>query len=264
MHRLVSLLLAGAVLAPAMAAAQMQPHRAEYALSLGLGPNPARIGTATQDLALDCSSGWHLKRSIRTEIALTTSWKMTLSSKLDAEESRSGTGFRYSAVQIQNGSERETRGKVQRQGGELRAEIVQPGNSPNLFVLPPPTFMPIAAVNHLIERLQAKATSFPALMFDAEVAGDVFLIDVAEQEVAQMRAARRTDKSLAMPSGKSWPVHMTFTRGRQQDQRPLFTVAAQVFDTGVLDRLTVDTGLVTVTADLLALEMRPIPNCPRS
>ena len=57
---------------------------------------------------------------------------------------------------------------------------------------------------------------------------------------------------------------MTFTRGRQQAQRPLFSVTAQVFDNGVLDRLTVDTGLVTVTADLQNLEMRPTPNCPRS
>jgi hypothetical protein len=57
---------------------------------------------------------------------------------------------------------------------------------------------------------------------------------------------------------------MTFTRGRQQDTRPLFNVAALVFDNGVLDRLTVDTGLVTVTADLQSLEMRPVPSCPRS
>ena len=57
---------------------------------------------------------------------------------------------------------------------------------------------------------------------------------------------------------------MTFTRGRQQDTRPLFSVAAQVFDNGVLDRLTVDTGLVTVTADLQALEMRPLPSCPQA
>jgi len=37
-----------------------------------------------------------------------------------------------------------------------------------------------------------------------------------------------------------------------------------VFDNGVLDRLTVETSLVTVTADLESLEMRPLPNCPRS
>jgi hypothetical protein len=57
---------------------------------------------------------------------------------------------------------------------------------------------------------------------------------------------------------------MAFTRGRRQDQRPLFRVNAQVFDNGVLDRLTVETGLVSVTADLQDLKMHPAPTCPRS
>jgi hypothetical protein len=124
--------------------------------------------------------------------------------------------------------------------------------------------MPVAAIDHLVERLQARAAAFPTLMFDTEVMGDAFLIDVTEQERSQLRAARPADKPVALPAAKSWPVFMTFTRGRQQDQRPLFSVAGQVFDNGVLDRLTIDTGLVVVTADLQALEMRPAPTCPRS
>jgi hypothetical protein len=64
--------------------------------------------------------------------------------------------------------------------------------------------------------------------------------------------------------GRSWPVSMSFTRGRDQQQRPLFTLRTQLFESGVLDRLTVDTGLVTVTGDLTALEMRKPPTCPRS
>ncbi|SEP49999.1 protein of unknown function [Rhodospirillales bacterium URHD0017] len=267
MRRLVGIVLAGAVLvpdvAPGAAMAQVQPHRAEYALRLGIAANAPRIGTAVNDLSLDCS-GWHLKRDIKTEIALTASWKMSLASKLDGQEPKSGNGFRYSTVQVQNGSEREFKGRVQRQGGELRAEIVQPGAPPNLFVLPPPTLMPVAAIDHLIERLRANAASFPALMFDAEVMGDAFLLDVTEQQRGQLRAGRPADKPESAPKGKSWPVFMTFTRGRQQDTRPLFSVGALVFDNGVLDRLTVDTGLVTVTADLQSLEMRPVPSCPRS
>ena len=103
-----------------------------------------------------------------------------------------------------------------------------------------------------------------AVMFDGEVIGDAFLIDVTEQDRAQLRAARPADEPVVLPAGKSWPVFMTFTRGRQQDQRPLFTVSALVFNNGVLDRLTVETGLLSVTADLQALEMRPAPVCPRS
>ena len=43
---------------------------------------------------------------------------MSLASKLDGQEPKSGNGFRYSTVQVQNGSEREIKGRVQRQAGE--------------------------------------------------------------------------------------------------------------------------------------------------
>jgi hypothetical protein len=267
MPRLVRFVLAAALLCPSgfsqEAWAQVQPHRAEYALRLGAAANAPRIGTAVHDLSQDCA-GWHLKRDIKTEIALTTSWRMSVASKMDADEQRNGNGFRFSTLQIQNGSQREIKGRVQRKAGETRAEIVLAGSPPNQFVLPPPTLMPVAAIDHLIHQLQAYAASFPALMFDGEVIGDAFLIDVTEQDRAALRAARPADQPVAMPAAKSWPVFMTFTRGREQDQRPLFTVSALVFDNGVLDRLTVETGLLSVTADLQALEMRPAPVCPRS
>jgi hypothetical protein len=268
MPRLVRFVLAATLLWPFGAVspaawAQVQPHRAEYALRLGAAANAPRIGTAVHDLSQDCA-GWHLKRDIKTEIALTTSWKMSLASKMDGDEPRNSNGFRFSTVQIQNGSQREIKGRVRRKAGETRAEIVLAGSPPNQFVLPPPTLMPVAAIDHLIQRLQANAASFPALMFDGEVIGDAFLIDVTEQDRTQLRAARPADQPVAMPAAKSWPVFMTFTRGREQDQRPLFTVSALIFDNGVLDRLTVETGLLSVTADLQALEMRPAPVCPRS
>src|SRR4029079_15701570 len=135
---------------------------------------------------------------------------MSLASKLDGQEPKSGNGFRYSIVQVQNGREREFKGRVQRQAGELRAEIVQPGAPPNQFVLPPPTLMPVAAIDHMIERLQANAANFPALMFDAEVMGAAFLIEATEQPRNQLRAGRSFDKPVTAPTGKSWPVFMTF------------------------------------------------------
>ena len=94
MHRLVCFVVAAVLCGPQLAFAQMQPHRAEYVLRLGAAANAPRIGTAVHDLSQDCA-GWHLKRDIATEIALTASWKMSLSSKLDAEEPRSGNNFRY-------------------------------------------------------------------------------------------------------------------------------------------------------------------------
>lgn len=261
MRLLVCFLAALTALAPAGAGAQMQPHRAEYVLRLGPAANAPRIGTAVQDLTQDCG-GWHLKRDINTEIAITSSWKLNLQSKLDAEEQRGGNAFRFQTQQSQNGNEREVRGQVERAGKDLRAEIVTP-SGPQQFLLPPPTLMPVASINHVIERLRARAASFPSLAFDAEVIGDAFLVDVSELDPGVLRGERPGEHPVAVP-GRSWPLLMTFTRGRDQQQRPLFTLKTQLFDSGVLDRLTIDTGLVTVTADLMALEMRKPPSCPRS
>ncbi len=262
MRQLVCFLAALSALGPACAHAQMQPHRAEYALRLGVAANAPRIGTAVQDLTQDCG-GWHLKRDITTEIALTPSWKMSLLSKLDGEEQRSGNGLRYRTLQVQNGNERETRGKVQRAGKELRADIVSPNGPPQQFTLPPPTLMPVASIDHVIERLRGGAVSFPALTFDAEVIGDAFLVDVNQLDPGVLRGERLGERPVTVP-GKSWPVFMSFTRGRDQQQRPLFTLRTQLFESGVLERLTVETGLVTVMADLTSLEMRKAPTCPRS
>ena len=261
MRKLVCFLAVVSALSPQWAAARDAAASRRICLRLGPAANAPRIGTAVQDLTQDCG-GWHLKRDVNTEIAITPSWKMTVASKLDSEELRSGNALRYRTMQVQNGNERETRGKVQRAGKELRAEIVSP-NGPKQFVLPPPTFMPVGAIGHLIERLGAGAASFPTLAFDAEVIGDAFLVDVTELDPGVLRGSRPGDRKITVP-GRSWPVFMTFTRGREQQQKPLFTLKTQVFESGVLDRLTVETGLVVVTADLVGLEMRKPPVCPRS
>jgi hypothetical protein len=239
----------------------MQPHHAVYSLRLGTAVNAPRIGTAVQDLTQDCA-GWHLKRDITTEIALTSAWKINVSSKLDAEEGLGGSALRYRTDQNQNGLERETRGKVMRTSKETRAEIVSPAG-PTQFVLPQATLMPIAAIDHLIGQLTARAASFPVLAFDAEVVNDAFLVDVTELKDDDMPPPP-SDHPVTLPETKAWPVFMTFTLGRRQDQRPLFSVKAVVYANGVLDRLTVDTGLVQVSANLQELKMGTAPVCPRS
>jgi hypothetical protein len=261
MSRGVSFCVAVALLVPHLTWAQMQPHRAVYSLRLGTAANAPRIGTAMQDITLDCA-GWHIRRDIASEIAFTPTLKVSLASRFDGEEDRNGNTFRYHNVQIQNGAERDTSGKVQRVDGETSIDVVSPDGTQHL-VLPPPTLMPVAAVSHLVDRLHtAGAASFPAFMFGAEATGDAFLVDVRELDRDALQAAPPALKPVAVPATRSWAVLMTFTRPRQQDEKPLLSVRARVFSSGVLDRLTVDAGVVTVTADLLALEMHEPPVCP--
>src|SRR5437899_4521932 len=254
MSRGLCCFVATALLAPHLAWAQMQPHRAEYSLRLGTAANAPRIGVAVQDITLDCA-GWHIKRDVSSEIAFTPSLKVNLASRLDGEEERNGNAFRYHSVQVQNGAERDTHGKVRRIDGETHLEIVSP-DGPRHVVLPPPTLMPVAAVSHLIDSLRAaRAASFPALMFGAEATGDAFLVDVKELDPDALQAAPPAVKPVVVPATRSWAVLMIFKRAREEDQKPLLSVRARLFNSGILDRLTVDAGVVTVMADLQTLEM---------
>lgn len=256
------LLCAVALFQPHWAQADPLPHRAEYALRLGASANAARIGTAVEDLSADCA-GWHLKRDVTTEIAVTADWRIRAKSKLDAEESRGGQTLRYRVAQSQNGSGHEIHGEVRRTASGTQADIVYPGG-PAKIALPRATLLPVAAIGHLLERLGGGATAFSTVMFDAELVTDAVLVDIEPIDPKALRARRPADREVALPPGKSWPISLRFTRGSAEDSKPLFTATALLFDSGVLDRLTVNAPMVTISADLLSLELRKPPSCPRS
>lgn len=260
MNRGKLLLLASALLAPHGVCAQVQPHRAQYVLRLDAVANAPRIGTAVQDITLDCM-GWRIKRDILSEIALTSSLKVSLASKLNGEESRDGKAFRYHTVQTQNGAEHDTSGKVRRSDGETLAEI-QSSNGLERLTLPPPTLMPVAGIDHLITALLGREAGMPTPVFGAEGPGGAYLVDVKELGPDSLRPLPPAIKPVTIPAKMSWSIAMTFSRPHEQDQKPLFSLRGRIFDTGVLDRLTVDAGPVIVTADLEALEMHKAPACP--
>lgn len=252
--------LGAVLLMPQGALAQLQPHRAEYVVRLGTAANAPRVGRVMQDITLDCR-GWHIQRDFTSEIALTPSLKVSLAARLDGEERRDGEGFLYHTALNANGDQRDTSGKVLWANGEFHADI-ESSKGPTHIVLPPPTLMPVAAVGYLVERLQAKAVAFPAFIFAAEAMGDTFRIDVKELDAKALRPPPPVVKPVAVPATQFWPVSMTFTRLGQDTKDPLFSMRAKVYNSGVLDRMTVDAGIVSVMADLHVLEMHETPSCP--
>lgn len=250
------LLLAGVLLFAQGAAAQMQPHRAEYILRLGKEVNAPRVGTATEDLTLDCEA-WHLERSVKGEMPISATWKFDLASTLVSDERRSGDDLRYRTLQVQNGAQREMRGTVQRADGELRAKSASlDGSASNL--LPTLTRMPVASIGYIIDGLRGGLASLSTLSFDAQGSGEVFRVDVARIDDSALRRRLPSNERVDVP-GQSWPLRLSFTRGTRDKQ--LFTLTARLFGSGVLDYVTVDAGLVAVSADLKALRMYPPPNC---
>lgn len=259
MRTLLGFLSAMALLGPSWASAQMLPHRAEYTLRLGAAVNAPRVGTAVQDVLLDCD-GWRMEREIKGELAVTPSLKMNVVSRLDGEEPTAGNIFRFQTELSQNGAARQTFGMVQRDGDVLNAEIDSPAGASHL-ALPELTFMPVSWLKHLINKLRAGSAPFAGFLFDAEGTRDAFQVDVKRAELKVLRRRPPADKPIDI-GGESWPVFLSFAKRETPDKR-LFSMTAQLYETGVVDRLTVDAGVAIVTADLQSLKMHDVPACAR-
>ncbi|WP_422003270.1 EipB family protein [Reyranella sp.] len=263
-RRALLALAAGAWLALAganAAQAELRPYRAEYSLRLGTAANATRVGKAVQDVTLECD-GWHFRRDVRAEVALTPSLQIKVLLRTSGEEDRAGDMLSYRSLLSVNGAERKTEGEVRRDGEALRATVETPEGI-DRSVLPGGTLLPVAAIASLVDRLAAGDTSFPLSMFTPDGAGKAIEFEVRKAEADTLQATPPAEKRIAVPAERSWPVAVTILRVGGQEQKPPISVRAQVFDNGVIDRLAIDAGVVTVTAYLRALEMHDVPACAK-
>jgi hypothetical protein len=249
------------MLAASPAAAQLQPHRAEYSLRLGTALNATRIGRIVQDIAPDCD-GWRIRRELSVEMSLTPTLKVGITSRMEGKEPRGGNGLTWRTTQVVNGSGREVRGTVQRKVEGYRVDLVM-GDGSEQSILPPLTQMPVAAIDYLVRRLIAGSEAFPVLLLGAEADGAAFLVDVKKAADGTPEASPPAQRYVKVPGRQSWPFVAAIARPGQRDSKPILTLRGRIFDSGVMDGLVVDAGVVTVAAYLRNLEVREAPSCPK-
>jgi hypothetical protein len=252
---------AAALLIAGPAGAQMQPHRAEYTLRLGTALNATRIGTIVQDIARECD-GWRIRRELLVDASLTPSFKVSFTSRLEGEEPR-GNDFTWRSVQVLNGAEREVRGTAERELGAWRVGRTTPDGLQH-SALPSFTLMPVTAVDYLVRRLARGSESFPLLLFVAEAEGGAFRLDVKRVATGAADTTPPSQRRVEVPGTQSWPFSMAVTRAGQPDAKPIVTLRGRLFDSGIMDGLVADAGVVTVSAHLRDLQMRKAPTCPGS
>jgi hypothetical protein len=249
-----------ALLVPGVAGAQqLQPHRAEYTLRLGTALNATRIGTIVQDMTLTCD-GWRLQRELSVDASLTPSFKVSFTSRLEGEEPR-GKGFTWRAVQILNGADREIRGTVERKDGAWQVDRTTP-DGPQPSVLPPLTLMPVAAVDWVLRRLAHGSEQLPLLLFVPEAEGGAFLLDVKRTTTGAADTTPPSQRRVEVPGSRSWPFSMAVTRAGRGNGKPIVTLRGRLFESGVMDGVVADAGVITVAAHLRDLQMREAPTCP--
>ncbi len=251
--------LAAALLAPLPAsAADLLPHEASYVVRLGTSPSAPTVGTARQLLGKDCGV-WRLERDVRTEIGFSASLRLTSESELRGVE-RDGAVFDYQLRRVQNGAEQAIAGRVSAARNGTRADLILPSR-PLSLTLPAGVVLPVSAFAYVIDALKRGDTSFSFMMYDAELTSDALQVDGGVAPADALRPARSDGARL--PAGTTWPVEIRFSR-TGANARPLFTVTLLLHEGGVLDRLTVNTGLLAASVDLVSFKPLPRPDCPTS
>jgi hypothetical protein len=253
---LISALLIGT---PALAA-DLAPHRADYVIRLGTAVNGVQIGTARQRLTFDCRH-WRIERDVGFAFVLTAMLRYSTQSRLRGEETSGGSAFAYELERRINDYPERITGKATSSAVGGTAEIRLPARTID-FAMPGGTALPVAAIAAALDRLKAGQTAFSFTIFDPEVTSDVMTVDGGLASPDMLRPPRA-----ASPAGElntqAWPVTIAFSRTRFGGQ-PLFTLSMLLYDTGVMDRISVSAGLVTAGADLVTLVMEPRPDCPLS
>jgi hypothetical protein len=155
------------------------------------------------------------------------------------------------------------RGTVEKKDGAWQVDRTTP-DGPQPSVLPSLTHMPVAAVDWLLRRLAAGSESFPLLVFVPEAEGGAFLLDVKRAAAGAADTTPPSQRRVEVPARQSWPFSMAVTRAGRTDAKPIVTLRGRLHDSGVMDGLVADAGVITVAAHLRDLQMREAPTCPAS
>lgn len=260
LFRRLACLLVALSATPALAA-DLAPHRADYVIRLGTAINSVQIGTARQRLTFDCRL-WRIERDVGFEFSLTAMLRYATESRLRGEETRGGSVFTYQLERRINGYPEHITGKATSSAVGGTAEIKLPARGID-FAMAPGTALPVAAIREAIDRLKAGQTAFSFVLFDPEVTSDIMTVDAGLASPDMLRPPRADSPAGALNTSPAWPVTMAFSRTRFGG-RPLFTMSMLLYDTGIMDRISVSAGLVTAGADLVNLVMEPRPDCPLS
>ena len=247
--------------AGAAGAIDLMPHQAEYRISLGTAVNATQVGTARHGLTETCRA-WRVDRAVDVSFSITTTWGFNVASSLQASEARDGARLEYTLKRLYNGDRTQRSGTVLPSPADIgRAELQGPAG-PQRLSLPAQTFLTASGLRHVIGALQAGRTEFSFRLWDSEIISDVFAVSVTLLGPDSITKPKSTGLTDGLTGETAWPLHLAFRRARDgQAQAPLFSLTMLLHDTGVISRMTVPLGFVTLAIEPVSIKALPRIRC---
>jgi hypothetical protein len=266
------------LLAPCARAADIDPHRALYSLTLSSAKSGSGVLGATGAMYYEWGEtcdGWTVEQRFRLRLTYAEEGGTSMSSTLVTWESKDGLRYRFNERRLRNGeADEELHGEAHLDGAGKGGEAEFTKPSATKIELAPGTIFPTAHTLVLLDRAAAGEQFVSRKVFDGSA------VENAEQITAVLGLAKQpgaaSDKSadpasepsaetLASPllQKPSWQVRLAFFPPSTDEgaETPDYELGMRLLVNGVSRDMELDYGDYVIKARLDEIEPLPKPAC---
>ncbi|HXQ51261.1 MAG TPA: cell envelope integrity EipB family protein [Stellaceae bacterium] len=252
--------------APAGLAADIQPHRALYSLTLDSAKSGSGVIGATGAMYYEWGEtcdGWTIEQRFRLRLAYAEADNSDLSSTLVTWEAKDGLRYRFNERRLKDGEpDEDIHGEAHLDGPGKggAAEFGRPESA--TITLAPGVIFPTAHTLLLIERARAGDQFISRQVFDGST------VDNASQITAVIGSQIKAGDE---PNGKvgpspvlqrpSWRIRLAFFPPNGSAELPDYELGIRLYDNGATTDMLLDYGDYVIRATLDEIEALPKPAC---
>jgi hypothetical protein len=256
-------LLPMATSAPPAGSAEIAPHRALYAMTLGSARNDSGVldarGTMDYEWGETCD-GWTIEQRYRLKMRYAETPDVDIVSSFVTWESKDGLRYRFNQKQTRNGEvDQEIRGEARLdgpgQGGV--AEFSKP--QVQTLRLDPGVMFPSAHTILLIDAAREGENFISRQVFDG--ATDENAVQVSAVIGVKLTADPIAASRSTLLQRPGWRVRLAFFPVDANAEKPDYELGMRLLDNGVSQDMVIDYGEYSIRAKLDDIEPLARPNC---
>ncbi|HXQ51450.1 MAG TPA: cell envelope integrity EipB family protein [Stellaceae bacterium] len=257
-------------------AADIDPHRALYSLTLGSSRSGSGVlgasGAMYYEWGETCD-GWTVEQRFRLRTMYAESGGSELSSTLVTWESKDGLRYRFNERRLRNGEvDEELHGEAHLDGPDKGGEAAFTKPSATTLILAPGVIFPTAHTLVLIDRAKAGDQFVSRKVFDGssvENATQITAVIGAELQPGAPAGAAAPDKQDVDPAKEpllqhpGWRVRLAFFPPGSDSgaETPDYELGMRLLSNGVSQDMDLDYGDYVIKAHLDEIEPLPKPGC---
>lgn len=249
---------------PSAPAAELEPHRAYYAMSLHSTRPSSGIAAASGAMTYkfsDACDGWTVENRTALTFAYNEGAQVATTWEFVTWEAKDGLSYRFHVRSVRDGVVAEEIDGAATLDGHGMGGVARFTKPEAMTVkLPKGTMFPTEHTLRLIERAEAGERVYNRVVFDGSGTDGPFEVNaLVGAKVAAGSVA--DDAAVALTKGPSWRFDMAFFPIAAQEAVPDYEVGLRYFANGVAKDVLQNFGDFSLRARLERLEPLPKPDC---